>query len=280
LERREENALIRFSRLSAWLAITKNFIRNFSENRLVSLLFIGDTHHMNTRKRISVIFLVIASIAGLIAPSANAAATRYITVSAQGTIKVTPDAVRLNATVSAVAATSKDALAAANKTATAVRAALKAAKIDTKDISTQTVTVYPEYKYANDGTSTQIGFRGSQSFTIVVRAADTAGSIVDSLIAAGGDNLQINGATPFVLDSSKSLDAARAAAVKSAKSKAISYATLIGAKLGAVNYLVENSAPTNYTPVMAVAKAESDATVIDLGQQDVTISITVQWALL
>jgi len=235
---------------------------------------------MNTRKRISVIFLVIASIAGLIAPSANAAATRYITVSAQGTIKVTPDAVRLNATVSAVAATSKDALAAANKTATAVRAALKAAKIDTKDISTQTVTVYPEYKYANDGTSTQIGFRGSQSFTIVVRAAATAGSIVDSLIAAGGDNLQINGATPFVLDSSKSLDAARAAAVKSAKSKAISYATLIGAKLGAVNYLVENSAPTNYTPVMAVAKAESDATVIDLGQQDVTISITVQWALL
>ena len=235
---------------------------------------------MNTRKRISVIFLVIASIAGLIAPSANAAATRYITVSAQGTIKVTPDAVRLNATVSAVAATSKDALAAANKTATAVRAALKAAKIDTKDISTQTITVYPEYKYANDGTSTQIGYRGSQSFTIVVRAADTAGSIVDSLIAAGGDNLQINGATPFVLDSSKSLDAARAAAVKSAKSKAISYATLIGAKLGAVNYLVENSAPTNYTPVMAVAKAESDATVIDLGQQDVTISITVQWALL
>jgi uncharacterized protein YggE len=235
---------------------------------------------MNTRKRISVIALLVICVAGIVAPSANAAATRYITVSAQGTIKVTPDAVRLSATVSAVAATSKDALAAANKTAAALRAALKAAKIDTKDISTQTVTVYPEYKYANDGTSTQIGYRGSQSFTIVIRAADTAGSVVDSLIAAGGDNLQINGATPFVLDSTKSLDAARAAAVKSAKSKATSYASLIGVKLGKVNYLVENSAPTNYTPVMSVAKAESDATVIDLGQQDVTISITVQWALL
>ena len=235
---------------------------------------------MNTRKRISIIVLLVASIASVIAPSANAAATRYITVSAQGTIKVTPDAVRLSATVSAVAATSKDALAAANKTATAVRATLQASKIDTKDISTQTVTVYPEYKYANDGSSSQIGYRGSQSFTIIVRAADTAGSIVDSLIAAGGDNLQINGATPFVLDSTKSLDAARAAAVKSAKSKATSYASLIGVKLGKVNYLVENSAPTNYTPVMSVAKAESDATVIDLGQQDVTISITVQWALL
>jgi uncharacterized protein YggE len=236
---------------------------------------------MNNRKRISVMALLVICVAGIVAPSANAAATRYITVSAQGTIKVTPDAVRLSATVSAVAATSKDALAAANKTAAAaVRAALKAARIEAKDISTQTVTVYPEYKYANDGTSTQIGYRGSQSITIVIRAADTAGSVVDSLIAAGGDNLQINGATPFVLDSTKSLDAARAAAVKSAKSKATSYTSLIGVKLGKVNYLVENSAPTNYTPVMSVAKAESDATVIDLGQQDVTISITVQWALL
>jgi uncharacterized protein YggE len=30
---------------------------------------------------------------------------------------------------------------------------------------------------------------------------------------------------------------------------------------------------------MGVAKAESDATVIDLGQQDVIISVTIQWSL-
>jgi uncharacterized protein YggE len=104
--------------------------------------------------------------------------------------------------------------------------------------------------------------------------------LVDALVVAGGDNLQINGATPFVLDSTNSLEAARSAAVKSARAKAVSYAKLMGVKLGKVNYLVENSAPTNYTPVMSVAKTESDATVIDLGQQDVTITVTVQWALL
>ena len=235
---------------------------------------------MTTRKRISVIALLALLAGGVIAPSADAAATRYITVSAQGAVKVVPDAVRINATATAVAASSKEALAATAKTSTAVRAALKSAKIDTKDIATQSVTVYPEYKYTADGGSTLTGYRGSQSFTIVVRAADTAGSLVDALVTAGGDNLQINGATPFVLDSTKSLEAARATAVKSAKSKAASYAKLMGAKLGKVNYLIENSAPTNYTPVMAVAKAESDATVIDLGQQDVTISVTVQWSLL
>jgi len=235
---------------------------------------------MTTRKRISAIALLVLLAGGVIAPSADAAATRYITVSAQGAVKVVPDAVRINATATAVAASSKEALAATAKTSTAVRAALKSAKIDTKDIATQSVTVYPEYKYTADGGSTLTGYRGSQSFTIVVRAADTAGSLVDALVTAGGDNLQINGATPFVLDSTKSLEAARVAAVKSAKSKAASYAKLMGAKLGKVNYLVENSAPTNYTPVMAVAKAESDATVIDLGQQDVTIYVTVQWSLL
>ena len=235
---------------------------------------------MTTRKRISLIALLTIAVAGVITPAAEAAATRYITVSAQGAVKVVPDAVRINATATAVAATSKEALAATAKTSTAVRAALKTAKIDTKDIATASVSVYPEYKYTNDGGSTLTGYRASQSFTITVRAADTAGSLVDALVAAGGDNLQINGATPFVLDSTKSLEPARAAAVKSAKAKATSYAKLMGVKLGKVNYLIENSAPTNYTPVMAVAKAESDATVIDLGQQDVTIAVTVQWALL
>ena len=234
---------------------------------------------MTTRTRISLIAL-LAALVSVVAPTADAAATRYITVSAQGSVKVVPDAVRINATASAVAASSKDALAATAKTSNAVRAALKSAKIDTKDISTQSVTVYPEYKYTNEGGSTLIGYRGSQSFTIIVRAADTAGALVDALVVAGGDNLQINGATPFVLDSTNSLEAARSAAVKSARAKAVSYAKLMGVKLGKVNYLVENSAPTNYTPVMSVAKTESDATVIDLGQQDVTISVTVQWALL
>ena len=234
---------------------------------------------MTTRTRISLIAL-LAALVSVVAPTADAAATRYITVSAQGSVKVVPDAVRINATATAVAASSKDALAATAKTANAVRAALKSAKIDTKDISTQSVTVYPEYKYTNDGGSTLIGYRGSQSFTIIVRAADTAGALVDALVVAGGDNVQINGATPFVLDSTRSLEAARAAAVKSAQAKAASYAKLMRVKLGKVNYLVENSAPTNYTPVMSVAKTEADATVIDLGQQDVTISVTVQWSLL
>ena len=234
---------------------------------------------MTTRSRISTLAVLTLAIAALVAPSANAAATRYITISSQGSVKVVPDAVRINATSTNIAATSKEALAATAKTSAAVRAALTLAKIDKKDIASTSVSVYPEYKYDNN-TTVLVGYRASQSFTITVRAAATAGDVIDAIVSAGGDSLQLNGATPFVLDNTKAATAARTVAVKNARAKAASYASLLGVKLGKVNYLVENSAPSPYIPVMAVAKAESDATVVDLGEQDVTVSVTVQWSLL
>jgi uncharacterized protein YggE len=230
-----------------------------------------------TRKSAIVTALVLAG--ALIAPAAQAAATRHVTVSAQGTVTVVPDAVRVNATASNVAATSKAATAATATSAKALRAAVLALKVDARDISTQNLTVYPEYTYGADGTSSLTGYRASQSFTIVVRAASTAGDIVDAIVEAGSDNIQINSATPFVLDTAKSTASARAAAVKNAKAKATSYASLLGVKLGKVSYLVENSSPQISPPIFAMAKAESDATVIDLGQQDVTVSITIRWSL-
>jgi uncharacterized protein YggE len=237
----------------------------------------------STIKKSLLLLTPIALIAALVLPTtANAAtATRYITVSAEGTVKVAPDAVRLTATVSVVAATNKEALAATNTNSAAVRKALIAAGVATKDIATQNITVYPEYRYENNGGSTLTGYRGSQVFSVVIRAAAKAGSIVDDVVAAAGDAVQINSVSPFVVDAAKAAESARSVAVKNAKAKATSYAKLLGVKLGKVNYLTENGSPSISTPVfVASAKAEGDAaTVVDLGQQDVTVSITIQWAL-
>jgi uncharacterized protein len=232
------------------------------------------------KKRISAVAALSLVFAALVAPASEAAATRYITVKAQGTVQVTPDAVRISANATNVAATSKDALAATAKSAASIRAALRSVKIDSKDIATQNVSVFPEYKYSNDGGSTLVGYRATQAFTITVRAANTAGAVVDAIVAAAGDSAQISGVSPFVLDSTKSSEAARAVAVKNAKARALSYAKLLGVKLGKINYLVEESAPNSVAPVFTTAKAEDAATVVDLGQQDVTVSITAQWALL
>ena len=225
---------------------------------------------------------IIASIAllTLVAiPTASAAPSRYISVNAEGTVKVVP-AVKIMGQVTVVDGTNAAALAKANTTSGAVRKAITSNGVSTKDLATTSLTVYPEYNYTQDKGSVQIGYRASQSFTVVVKNAANAGVVVDAIAAAGGDFLQLQGVSPFVLDSSKATEAARAAAVKNAKAKAASYAKLMGVKLGKVNYLTEGGA-TYQPPIYGVAKASADsATVIDLGTQDVSVSISVQWALI
>jgi len=235
-------------------------------------------------RKIAILVTALTLIGGAalsLPAGAATTATRYVTVNSEGSIKVTPDAVRLNANVSVVAGSNKDALAKTSTSAAAVRAALTKSGILKGDIATASITVYPEYNYTQDKGSVLVGYRGSQSFVVNIKNAENAGAVVDAVVAAGGDDLQIQGVTPVVLDSSNATESARANAVKNAKAKATSYAKLLGAKLGRVNYLVENSSPVNYPPMMAMAKsADSSATVVDLGQQDVTVSITIQWALL
>jgi len=238
-----------------------------------------------TRVRKMAAALIALALAGgifaALPAEASTKAKRYVTVNSQGSIKVTPDAVRLNANVSFVAGSNKEALAKVSTVGAAVRAALTKSGILKGDIATQSITVYPEYNYTQDKGSLLIGYRGSQSFIVTIKNAENAGAVVDAVVTAGGDDLQIQGVTPFILDSSKATESARTAAVKNAKAKAASYAKLLDAKLGRVNYLVENYSPVEYSPIMAISKAaDSEATVVDLGEQDVTVSITIQWSLL
>jgi uncharacterized protein YggE len=231
-------------------------------------------------RTITVLSVAIAMIGavGLSAP-ANAADTRYITISATGSTNVVPDAVRSQASVSVIGKTSMEARATASTSASAVRKALTTNKIATKDVATQSLSVYPEYTYPANATPVLSGYRASQGFDITVRAASTAGAVVDAIVSAGGDNLQVNSASPFVLDNDKATETARASAVKNAKAKAASYAKLLGVKLGKVIYLDETSTPTPY-PVFGVsAKADDAATQIDLGEQKVSVSVTVRWAI-
>ena len=235
---------------------------------------------LNRFRSIMVTVIVITLISGVgLARPANAADSRYITVSATGTATVVSDAVRINATVSVLGTTSKGALSSAGATSTAVRSALTANKVATKDVATQSITVYPEYSYPASGTPTLSGYRATQSFDITIRNATTAGAVVDAIVEAGGDNLQVNGVSPFVLDSDKATETARTAAVKKAKAKAASYAKLLGVKLGRVIYLDESSTPTAYPIYTSTAKADSAATVVDLGEQKVSVSVVVRWAI-
>jgi uncharacterized protein YggE len=230
--------------------------------------------------------ITIAAVAGVVALAipANGAGTtdnRYITVTGVGTVSVVPDAVRFNATVSALASTNAAALSTASKSAAAVRAALKDKGIAIKDIRSANISVYPEYTWTQEAGTKITGYRASQSFDVLVRKASTAGTIIEAVVSAGGDNVQLGGVIPTTLNPSLATEEARAAAVANAKSKASSYAKLLGTSIGKVLFLEEQTSPIYSTPFpMAKAGAADAAAVeIDLGEQDVTVTITVRWAL-
>ena len=166
--------------------------------------------------------ITVAAVAGVVALAipANSAGTtdnRYITVTGIGTISVTPDAVRFNATVSALASTNAAALSSASKSAAAVRAALKDKGISLKDIRSANISVYPEYNWTQEAGTKITGYRASQSFDVLVRKASTAGTIIEAVVSAGGDNVQLGGVIPVTLNPSLATEEARVAAVANAK---------------------------------------------------------------
>ena len=231
----------------------------------------------------AVIVTAVAGVVALAIPAngAGAADNRFITVTGVGTISVVPDAVRFNATVSSLGTTNAAALSAASKSSVVVRAELKDAGIATKDIRSANISVYPEYNWTQETGTKITGYRASQSFDVLVRTASKAGTIIEAVVNAGGDNVQLGGVIPTTLNPSLATEDARAAAVANAKSKATSYAKLLGTSIGKVLSLEEQSSPVNSSPFpMAKAGAADAAAVeIDLGEQDVTVTITVRWAL-
>jgi len=238
-----------------------------------------------TKLRTIASILTVSAVAGVIALAipANGAGTstdRYITLTGVGTISVVPDAVRFNATVSVLGSTNAAALSSASKSAAAVRAALKDKGIAVKDIRSANISVYPEYTWTQEAGTKITGYRASQTFDVLVRKASDAGSIIEAVVTAGGDNVQLGGVIPTTLNLSAATEEARAAAVANAKSKVSSYAKLLGISIGKVTSIEEQSSPVYSSPFPRAKAAEADSAVqIDLGEQDVTVTIIVRWAL-
>jgi uncharacterized protein YggE len=228
---------------------------------------------------LSALALALGLVAYSALPANAADNSKHITVTGVGTSTVTPDAVRFFASVSALAKSNKEALASASKSATAVRGALRDNGIAAKDIKTSSLTVYPEYNYTQDRGQELLGYRATQSFTVVIRKADNAGVVIDAAVSAGGDLLQVNGIAPFLLNGAAATEKAREAAVADARARANSYAKYLGASLGRVISLTEVNAPVYNFPIMAKRAAAEDATQIDLGETEVTVTVTVRWGL-
>ena len=118
---------------------------------------------------------------------------------------------------------------------------------------------------------------------MLVRDEANAGAIIDASVDAAGDNIQVTSVSPIVLDIDDAQDAAREKAVAKAKKKAAAYAKLFDFDLGKILWVSETS--SSYSPPIfglakaSVADAAAPPTEIDLGEQDVSVTVDVRWAI-
>ena len=208
---------------------------------------------------------------------------RFVNVTGTGTTTVVPDSVRLSATVTATASSSAAALSESSKSADTFRKTLIASGVLAKYIQTQTLTVNPNYTYPPNGTPKISGYQATQQFLVIIRDAKNAGAIVSAAQNAVGNSLQVTGTSAYVFDESAAEATARAQAISIAKAKATSYATLAGAKIGKIITIDESIQNATPQPIAfaSMAKTATDAAPaqIDLGQQNVTVTVTTEWAI-
>lgn len=204
-----------------------------------------------------------------------------IAVSGTGKIAGTPDTLTISFGVSVLADSVDVAVATAAESAEAVIAALTAAGVAADDIQTANYSIFPQYDYRND-TETLVGYQVNNTVTAKVRDLDSAGIIIDDVVAAGGNDVTVSGVSFSIEDNEQLVEAARAAAWDDATSKAEQLAELAGVTLGSPTSIVEtfSSPPVPYAfDEAALSVAADTATPISPGTQQVAVTLSVKYSV-
>jgi uncharacterized protein YggE len=202
-----------------------------------------------------------------------------ITVSGQGKASGVPDLATVTLGVEAVRdtvqAAREDAAAAMNQ----IIALLRDRGIEDRDIQTSSFNIYPRYDQNGQNIT---GFQVSNQVTVKIRDLNAVGSIIDEVVAAGGNLTRFQGVS-FSIDNTKPLEEqARAAAVADLTAKANQLASLTGVQLGNLISISESGGFPQPVPIAERAFFGADTaslTPIVPGEVDVMITLQATFAI-
>ena len=203
-------------------------------------------------------------------------------ITAQGETTRVPDVATIRAGVVTQGTTAAVALAENAKRMAAVLDALKRAGVAPRDNRTASVSLSPQYKYADGQEPVVTGYQASNSVSIRFRDIAKAGAILDALVTEGAN--QIDGPTLSIDQPEAALDEARADAVKRARTGADLYARAAGLSVSRILSITEAGQNDGSTPqpIMfsnrAMASADAATRVVP-GETEVTVSVNVRFLL-
>jgi uncharacterized protein YggE len=200
-------------------------------------------------------------------------------VSADGEVTRAPDIATLGAGVVTQSSSAAAAMADnAKKMATTI-AALKRAGVADKDIRTSSLSLQPQYRYADNQPPAITGYQASNQLTVTFRDIQRAGPILDALVAAGVN--QISGPDFALEHPDAALDEARAQAMQKARAKADVYARAAGLAIKRIVAIGESGgyAPPSPRPMMLAMARAKEATDLQPGEEKIGVTVNVTFEL-
>src|SRR3989344_6103754 len=265
-----------------------------------------NTHIMNPSDRLFKVMIAVVSVVGVFLlgqlvyqfKSLPQNMPHEITVSGEGKAYLKPDVAMVSFGVSTQEMKSQDAVNKNNEKMNAVIAAVKAAGVEEKDIQTTYYNLTPLYDYppviypmgpvrsdmAVGAPSYEGGgrvFRGyalEQQVSVKIRNFDIINTVLDKATAAGANTVgQLN----FTVDNpEKARSEARAAAIKNAKEKLDMLAKDSGLRVGKLVNISEGYGggyPMYAASPIAMEKSDTIAPDIQVGQQEINVSVTLTY---
>jgi hypothetical protein len=228
-------------------------------------------------------WILFVTLCFFVHASALHAAEKGISVTASGTVKVSPDMAVFRAVISS---TESDAKKAASRTAEiwgGVQKALRVAGIPVEDSPSAGYTVNPEWVW--DGTSNRNvlkGYTARHDVLVTVRDLKLTGAAVDAVLRAGA------GTVEGIRFSSSRADSLRRSAldiaVRSARRDADIIAAAAGGRIGALQELVYGQQtpvrPFSPEPMMMKSMAENHPTEIAPAEEEITETVQSRWSFI
>ena len=212
-----------------------------------------------------------------------------IWVTGTGQITMEPDLAILNLGVETIEMTVAEANGAAANAMDAIMQSLMDNEVEERDIQTHNFNVRPQYEWIeideNGRRSNRrelVGYEVTNSLTAKIRDLDAVGTVIDEVIAAGGDATRFDGIRFTVEDTTDLMAQLREKAVMDAMVKAQQMAEVAGVALGSLGYITDSPVSARgvdpYAPRAAFALAAEDSAATSISGGELEVSLTVHAA--
>ncbi len=233
--------------------------------------------------------LIAAALVTLLAPglamtaSAQSSQTAndgtLLSIAADAQATRVPDIATLSGGVVTQAADANTAMRANADQMSRVMAAIKAAGIAERDVQTAGISLFPQYRYAENQPPTITGYQATNTVNVKVRDISRLGKVLDALVASGAN--QISGPNFEIDEPEAAYDEARRNALKKAQARADMYAATLGLRVRRIVSISEGGGynPPGPIPMMKMAAMEARDTPVSPGETSLSASLNVVFEL-